>query len=126
MQVYDVRRAIAAAKEICAAEKVVLYGRGEGAMLVLLASLGETAVPVERVLLESLPDSLLAEPILLNAARHTDVPELLALAVPRGLVFLGRHPLGYPRARQAAATLGNPALAVRAASLVEAIDELNR
>jgi dienelactone hydrolase len=126
MQVYDVRRAIAAAKEICGAEKVVLYGRGEGAMLVLLASLGETAVPVERVLLESLPDSLLAEPILLNAARHTDVPELLALAVPRGLVFLGRHPLGYPRARQAAAALGNPALAVRAASLVEAIGELNR
>jgi hypothetical protein len=115
MQVYDVRRAIAASRELCGAERVVLYGRNEGAMLALMASLGETAVPVERVLLESLPDSLLAEPILLNAARHTDVPELLALAAPRGLVFL---------ARDAALLLGNPSLVTRAASLVEAVERL--
>jgi dienelactone hydrolase len=124
MQVYDVRRAIAASRELCGAERVVLYGRNEGAMLALMASLGETAVPVERVLLESLPDSLLAEPILLNAARHTDVPELLALAAPRGLVFLGRHPLAYARARDAALLLGNPSLVTRAASLVEAVERL--
>ena len=126
MQVYDVRRAIAAAKELCGAEKVVLYGRNEGAMLALMASLGETALPVERVLLDSPPDSLLAEPILLNAARHTDVPELLALATPRGLVFMGRHPLAYPRARQAAQLLGNPALVTRAASLTEALEVLTK
>ncbi len=119
MQVYDLRRGIAAAKELRGAERVVLYGRGEGAMLALMAALGETAVPVERILLESLPDSLLAEPILLNAARVTDVPELLELAAPRGLVFMGRHPLGYGRARDRAA-----ARVTRAAGMAEAVELL--
>lgn len=126
MRVYDVRRGIAVAREIVGAEKVVLYGREEGAMLALLAAIRETKAPVERVLLESLPDSLLAEPILLNAARVTDVPELLGLAVPSGPVFLGRSPLGFDRARQVARLLGRPGLAIRSASLEEALDEVRR
>ncbi len=123
MRVYDVQRGIAAAREQLGAEKIVLYGRDEGAMLALLAAI---RTPVERVILESVPDSLLAEPILLNAARITDVPELLGLATPRGLVFMGRSPLGFDRAREVARLLGKPGLAIRAASIEEALDEIRR
>jgi pimeloyl-ACP methyl ester carboxylesterase len=125
MQVWDVRRGIAAAKELLGAERVVLYGKDAGALLALLASL-DPPLPVARVLLENAPDSLLADPILLNAARVTDLPELYSLAAPHGLVFLGRPPLGFARARQAAAALGRPGLAIRAASMREALDELAR
>ncbi len=126
MRVTDVQRALAVARETLGADKVVLYGREEGAMLALLASIRESKVPLERVILESLPDSLLAEPVLLNAARFTDVPELLGVAVPRGLLFMGRSPLGFDRAREVARLLGKPGLAARAASLDEALDELRR
>ncbi len=125
MRVYDVQRGIAAAREALGVEKIVLYGRDEGATLALMASIRESG-PIERVLLESVPDSLLAEPILLTAARLTDVPELLGLAVPRGVVFLGRSPLGFDRARDVARLLGKPGLAIRAASMDEAIDEVRR
>jgi dienelactone hydrolase len=124
MRVTDVLRAVALAKEVTGASRVVLYGRGEGATLVLAAALREPALPVERVLLDSMPDSLLAEPILLNAARFTDVPELLSVATPRGLVFLGRTPLGFGRARQTARLHGRPGMAIRAASLAEALEEV--
>ena len=123
MRVTDVQRGIALARETLGAEKIVLYGRDEGAMLSLLAAI---RTPVERVILESLPDSLLAEPILLNAARITDVPELLGLATPQGLIFMGRSPLGFDRAREVARLLGKPGLAIRAASLEEAQDEIRR
>lgn len=116
MRTTDVLRAIAAAREWTGAERVILYGKGEGAMLALAASLRELPLPLERLALEDLPDSLLAEPILLNIARVTDVPELLALAAPSGLVFLGRSPLGFERAREA-----SPAT-TRAASLTELLE----
>src|SRR5439155_13785762 len=121
---YDVQRGIAVAREIAGAEKIVLYGRDEGAMLALLASIRETNSPVERVVLESIPDSLLAEPILLNSARVTDVPELLGLAALRGPIFMGRSPLGFDRAREVARLLGKPGLTIRAASMEEALDEI--
>jgi dienelactone hydrolase len=126
MRVYDVQRGIAVAREIVGAEKIVLYGRDEGAMLALLASIRETKSPVERVVLESIPDSLLAEPILLNSARFTDVPELLGLSAPRGLIFMGRSPLGFDRAREAARLLGKHGLAIRAASMEETLEEIRR
>jgi len=126
MRVTDVLRAIALAKETTGADKVVLYGKGEGAGLALAASLRETPLPVERLILDSLPDSLLAEPVLLNIARFTDMPELVSLAAPRGLIFMGRTPLGFGRARLAAQLHGKPGLAIRAASLTEALDEVSR
>jgi hypothetical protein len=126
MRVSDVQRGVALARETLGARKVILYGREEGAMLALLASLRETKTPVERVILESLPDSLLTEPILLNAARVTDVPELLGVAVPTGLLFMGRSPLGFDRAREVARLLAKPGLAIRAASIEEALDEIRR
>jgi dienelactone hydrolase len=126
MRVTDVQRALAVGRETLASEKAVLYGREEGAILALLAAIRETRVPVERVILESPPDSLLAEPILLNAARLTDLPELLGVAVPRGLLFMGRSPLGFERAREVARLLGRPGLAARAASIDEALDEVRR
>jgi dienelactone hydrolase len=126
MQAYDVRRGIAAAKELLGAERVVLYGKDTGALLALAASLHESPVPIERLILENAPDSLLAEPILLNVARVTDAPELLSLGVPQGLIFLGRPPLGFARTRQVAGLLGRPGLSIRAASMREALDELAR
>jgi hypothetical protein len=126
MQTSDVLAAVAHAREALGAERVVLCGRDEGAMLALLASLRPAALPVERVILESVPDSVLAEPILLNVARYTDAAELLSIAVPRGLVFMGRSPLGFGRAQETARLLGRPGLAIRAASLEEAVDEVLR
>lgn len=125
MQAWDVRRGIAAAKELLGAERVVLYGKDQGALLALVASL-DSPVPVARLILENAPDSLLADPILLNAARVTDAPELLSLGVPHGLIFMGRPPLGFKRCREAAAALGRPQLALVAASIREALDELGR
>lgn len=124
MQVWDVRRAMAAAKELSKAPRVALYGREDRAMLALAAALRQPET--DRVLLDSLPDSLLAEPILLNAARITDVPELVSLAVPRGLIFMGRSPLSFGRACDTARLHGRPGLSLRAASIDEALDELRR
>ena len=124
MRVYDVRRGTALALETTGARSAVLYGRGEGAMLALAAAVMERDLPIERVLLDSPPDSLLAEPILLNAARFTDASELLSMAVPRGLVFMGKSPLGYARARRVAEWLERPGKVTRAAGIAEAMDEL--
>ena len=126
MRVSDVQRGIAVAREILKAERVTLYGREEGGMLALMAALRESRTPVDRVILESLPDSLLGEPILLNAARITDVPELLGIVAPRGLIFMGRSPLGFDRARNVACLAGRPGLAIRAASIEEALQEVRR
>jgi hypothetical protein len=115
MRTTDVLRAVAAARAWAGAGRVALYGKGEGAMLALAAAVRQ---PVDRLALEDLPDSLLAEPILLNAARFTDVPELLELAAPCGLVFLGRSPLGFDRARRASDRT------TRAASLRELVEVL--
>lgn len=123
MRVWDVRRGMALAREQLGAEKIVLYGREEGAMLALLAAIREPHV-MDRVVLDSLPDSLLGEPILLNAARVTDVPELLGLAASEGLLLMGRSPLGFDRARLVARQLGKPTLAGRAASMEEVLDAL--
>jgi hypothetical protein len=100
-----------------------LVGRSLGTMRVTDVQRG---IAVARVVLESLPDSLLAEPILLNSARFTDVPELLGIAAPRGLLFMGRSPLGFDRAREVARLLGKSGLAIRAASIEEALDEIRR
>jgi hypothetical protein len=104
--------------------------RREGVRTKLLSALrldplpGRT--PIERIVLDSLPDSLLAEPMLLNAARMTDVPERLGVAVPSGLLFMGRPPLGFERVRGVARLLGKPGLAIRAASMEDALDEIRR
>lgn len=119
MRTTDVLRAAAAAKEWAGAKEVVIYGKGEAAMLALAASLRTSPLPIAGLALEDLPDSLLAEPILLNAARVTDVPELLALAAPKGLIFMGRTPLGFARARSAA-----PDKVTRAASATELFELL--
>lgn len=126
MRAYDVRRGIDAAREILGAERVILYGRGAEAVLVLAAAIRPTSLPVERAILQDLPDSLLEEPALLNAARVTDMPELLALAAPRGLVFLGRPPLGFARARRIAAWTGRPEIVVHEPSLPAMLETIRQ
>ena len=88
MRVWDVRRAIQAARSIDAlkAAPLVLQGQHRMAGVALYASLFEP--PVKRLDLQDLPETHRGGPILLNVRRYLDVPQAVAMAAERSPVQL--------------------------------------
>jgi Prolyl oligopeptidase family len=82
-RVWDIRRAIAAlnARDEFKKSPIQLQGVKEMAGLMLQAAIFEPDIKLLNLL--KLPRSLSEPPILLNARRGLDVPELVALAMPR-------------------------------------------
>jgi hypothetical protein len=82
-RVWDIRRAVAALRGLPECKDVPLWlqGKGEAAGLVLYASLFEP--DVARLDLWHPPASHAQGPIFLNVRRYLDMPQALALALPR-------------------------------------------
>jgi hypothetical protein len=89
MQVWDVRRALAAVRKlpVAASEKtkIVVRAGGSTAGVALYAALFE---PVARLELRDLPSSHMKGPQLLNVMRVMDVPAAVAMAGERGEVLV--------------------------------------
>jgi len=82
-RVWDIRRALASLREVGDLKSVPLWlqGKKEMAGIALYASLFET--DIARLDLWNLPASHKTGPIFLNVQRHLDMPQALALAIPR-------------------------------------------
>ena len=107
MQIWDVRRALAALRTLpdLQAAPVELTGRGQGAALALWAAVFEPEVV--RVTLETPPLTVREGPPLLNLARVADMPQALALLYPRPVQLRGTTPDAWAWARDLAARLGS-------------------
>ncbi len=84
-RVWDVRRSLAALRQVPGLKGVPLWLQGEGALagIVLYAALFES--DVARLKLRHLPPSHLRGPTFLNVRKHFDLPQALALALPRSI-----------------------------------------
>lgn len=107
MQVWDVRRAIQAARSLSGVGSKPLIIRAEGRMagVVLYASLFESGI--ERLELRDLPKSHVDGPHLLNVLKTLDMPTAVAMAAERTRVVIEEKEKGgwdYPR--EVAAKLG--------------------
>lgn len=107
MQVWDVRRALQAARELPGLRDapLTLTASGEMSLVALYASLFEP--PVQALELEALPHSHRDGPDLLNVLRVFDVPQALAMAAERSPVcLLDSDPADAEFAQAAARQLG--------------------
>jgi dienelactone hydrolase len=97
MRLWDVSQAAKVlyhrAREQSGSEEVVTLGIGTSGILGLYAALGDEHIT--QVMLMDPPTSHRDGPVLLNALRYTDLPEVAALLAPRRLTFFGRVPEAY-------------------------------
>ena len=82
MQVYDVKRGIAAVREVFGDVPLTLSGEGVFAGIALHAAIGEPAV--DQLELTNLPATHDEGPILLNVRRIFDMPQAVAMALENG------------------------------------------
>lgn len=89
MRVWDVRRAVQAARSIKGLEGTPLRieAKGQAAGLVVYASLFEPAV--NELVLDQLPPNHREGPILLNVQRFLDMPQATAMAAQRAAITAG-------------------------------------
>ncbi len=118
MQVYDIRRAVQAARGLPAltGADLCLEGRGTTGALALYAALFEPGIA--GVEISELPASHGTGPALLNVQRVLDLPQAVALAAERSPVVLHRPAGGadaWAYSRAVAAALGWPADRLRIA-----------
>ncbi|MCC7376477.1 MAG: acetylxylan esterase [Verrucomicrobiales bacterium] len=99
MQVWDILRAVdwVKAQSDRSADRLVLYGKGDFAVLSLYAALFDDRV--SEVILNQPPSSHRRGPALLNVLRVTDVPEVAGALAPRPLSFVGEIPPGFELTR---------------------------
>lgn len=92
MQVWDARMALAALRTVADLKdaRVALQGAKTMSVVAMLAAVMEPAV--ERLELENPPVTLMEGPTLPNALRYFDLPQILALALPRTVVISGSKP----------------------------------
>ena len=106
-RVFDVRRAIATARELLTPEATVeLIGRGPAAGIALYAGIFEPAVSALK--LSELSDSHRDGPILIDVLRVLDVPQALALVFPRKVTLATADPGGWTWAEDVARLYGDP------------------
>ncbi len=88
MQVWDVRRAIQAVRQIDGLKeaKVVMHGEQQMGAIAMLATLFEP--PVEKLVLNDLPNTFHDGPILMNVDRVWTMPTAVAVAAERTPVEL--------------------------------------
>jgi hypothetical protein len=92
MQVWDTRAALAALREIPSIGRlpVTLQGARTMSAVALFAALFEDGVT--RLELERMPATLASGPSFPNVLRYFDLPQLVALALPRGVNLTGAAP----------------------------------
>jgi cephalosporin-C deacetylase-like acetyl esterase len=99
MRLWDVAQATRVlyhrAREQSGSEQVVTVGIGSAGILGLYAALEDEHIT--QVMLIDPPASHRDGPVLLNALRYTDLPELAALLAPRRLTFFGRVPEAFQK-----------------------------
>ena len=99
MRLWDVSRAAQVlyhrAREQSGSEEVVTVGIGSAGILGLYAALEDEHIT--QVMLIDPPASHRDGPVLLNALRYTELPELAALLAPRRLTFFGRVPEAFQK-----------------------------
>lgn len=107
MQIWDVRRALAALRTVAEFREppVELVGRGQGAALALWAAVFEPGV--ERVTLDTPPATVRDGPALMNLSRVLGMPQALALLYPRTVQLGGTSPESWRWASDLATRLGS-------------------
>ncbi|MGE0131544.1 MAG: alpha/beta hydrolase [Blastocatellales bacterium] len=106
MQVWDTRAALAALRELSSFGKlpVSLQGARTMSVVALFAALFEDGVT--RLELERLPATLANGPSFPNALHFFDLPQLVALSLPRGVNLTGSDPGDWEWSLNAAKLLG--------------------
>jgi hypothetical protein len=101
MRLWDVMQAAKVlyerGREQSGSEEVVTLGIGSSGILGLYAALDDEHI--SQVMLIDPPASHRDGPVLLNALRYTDLPEIAALLAPRRLTFYGRVPEAFQKTR---------------------------
>lgn len=108
MQIWDVRRALAALRTVSSLSDtpVELDGRGQAAALALWSAVFEPSVA--QVALDSPPITVRDGPPFLNLSRILDMPQALALLYPRPVRLVNATPKPWTWASDLAAKLGSP------------------
>jgi hypothetical protein len=94
------------ANEQSNSKEVVTLGIGVSGILGLYAALDDEHIA--QVMLIDPPASHRDGPVLLNALRYTDLPEIAALLAPRRLTFYGRVPEEYQKTREVFSLYNQP------------------
>lgn len=106
MQVWDTRAALAALREIPSIGRLSVTLQGSGTMSVIALFAALFGNGVARLELEQMPATLANGPSFPNALRFFDLPQLVALALPRAINLTGADPHDWEWSLKAAKPLG--------------------
>jgi hypothetical protein len=110
MRLWDVAQAARVlhqrAGEESGSKEIVTLGIGAAGILGLYAALDDEHIA--QVMLIDPPASHREGPVLLNALRYTDLPEIAALLAPRRLTFYGRVPEAFQKTREVYSLYNRP------------------
>lgn len=110
MRLWDVMRAVEALRNENAvdAQRITVLGKGVAGAIGLYATILDPGI--HQVILIDPPPSHVQGPHFLGVLRHLDMPEAVAMAAPRRVLFYARMPAVFEKARHVFALYGQPAM----------------